>query len=152
MNIGGVNLLSLSPGNNPVEGGAGTKPLSENNTIPEDFSNALMGQIALIEVTGQFELPRQLQSMAMPKTIGNLHDSSNLLKHADGKEERAALLDKYLPLSYKKNETIDLNRDAGLEATLLALTDTLTAMMPGSKPDQATTPPSPLPLTDTLTA
>ena len=79
MNIEGVNLLSLLPGNNTIEGGAQSLP--ENGAIPEDFSNALMGQIELLsEANGQVELPGQLQSMVMPQTINNLHDIGDLLK------------------------------------------------------------------------
>jgi flagellar hook-length control protein FliK len=59
-----------------------------------------------------------------------------LLKHKGGKEELAALFDKYLPLSYKINEPVGLNKDVDLEATLLALTDALKAITPGIAPDE----------------
>ena len=79
MNIEGVNLLSLLPGNSPIEGGAQSLP--ENGATPEGFSNALMGQIELLsEGNGQVELPGQLQSMTMPQTMNNLHDIGDLLK------------------------------------------------------------------------
>ena len=70
--------------------------------------------------------------MTMPQTINNLHDIGDLLKHKGNEEELAALFDKYLPLSYKKNEAVDLNEDIDLEATLLALTDALKSITPGS--------------------
>jgi flagellar hook-length control protein FliK len=129
MHIEGVNLLSLLPGNSTIEGGA--QSLLENGAIPEDFANALMGQIGLIsEANAQVELPAHLQSMTMSPTLGDL------LKHKGGEEELAALFDKYLPLSYKKNEPLDLNKDVGLEATLLALTDALKSITPSITPDE----------------
>jgi len=135
MNIEGVNLLSLLPGNSTIEGGAQSLP--ENGAIPEDFSNALnalMGQIELLsEANGQVELPGQLQSMTMSQTMNNLHDFGGLLKHKGDDEELAALFDKYLPISYKKNEDVDL------EATLLALTDALKSITPGTTPDEVAT-------------
>ena len=255
MHIEGVNLLSLLPGNNTIEGG--TQSLPENGAIPEGFSNALMGQIGLLseangqvelpgqlqsmamsqtidnlhdigdllkqqikslneansqielpgqlqsmtmpraidnlhdigdllkqqiklldeansqvelpvqlqsvtmpqaidnlhdigdllkqqikllnEANSQVELPAQLQSMTMPQTIDNLHDIGDLLKHKGNEEELAALFDKYLPLSYKKNEAVDLNEDIDLEATLLALTDALKSITPSSSPDEVAT-------------
>ena len=138
MNIEGVNLLALVPGNNTIEGGAPSLP--ENGAVPEGFSNALMGQLALLsEATGQVELPGQSPGMAMPQTINILHDIGDLLKHKGGKEELAALFDKYLPLSYKINEPVGLNKNVDLEATLLALTDALKAITPDIAPDEGAT-------------
>jgi hypothetical protein len=138
MNIEGVNLLSLLPGNSAIEGG--TPFLLENGAIPEDFSNALMGQLALLsEANGQVELPEQLQSMAMPQTVDKLHDIGDLLKHNGDGEELAALFDEYLPLAYKKNGPADLNEDVDLEATLLELTDALKAITPTITPDEVAT-------------
>ena len=132
MNIEGVNLLSLLPGNGAIEGGA--QALPENGAIPEDFANALMGQLALLnDANGQTELPGQLQSMPMPQALGDL------LKDKGGEEEPVALIDKYLPLSYKKNEPVNLNENVDLEATLLALTDALKPITPISIPDEVAT-------------
>lgn len=133
MNIDGVNLSSVLPGNSTIEGG--TQSLPENGSIPEGFTNALMGQIELLsEANGQVELPGQLQSMTMSQTINNLHDiDGDLLKRKDDEEEFVALFNKYLPLS-KKNEDIDL------EATLLAVSDSaLKPIVPSSTPDEVMT-------------
>ena len=79
MNIEGVNLLSLLPGNSTTE--EGTQFLPENGAISGGFSNALMGQIGLLsEANGQVELPAQLQSMIVQQTIDSLHDIGDLLK------------------------------------------------------------------------
>jgi hypothetical protein len=138
MNIEGVNLLSLVSGTSTIEGGAQSLP--ENGAIPEDFANALMGQMELLsEANGQVELPGQLQSMTVSQTIDNLHDIGDLLKHKGDEEELAALFGNYLPLSYKKNEPVELNEDVDLEATLLALTDALKSIMPSSTPDEVAT-------------
>ena len=135
MNIEGVNLLSLLPGNSTIEGGM--QSLLENGAVPEGFTNALMGQLALLsEANGQVELPEQLQSMAMPQAIDKLHDISDLLKNKGDEEELAALFDKYLPLSDKENEAVGLNEDIDLEAALLTLTDALKAITPDSTPDE----------------
>ncbi|MGZ8163620.1 MAG: flagellar hook-length control protein FliK [Methylobacter sp.] len=144
MNIEGTNLLSLLPANNTIEGVAQSLP--ENGAIPEDFANALMGQIGLLSgANGQVELPGQLQSMTMSQTM------NNLLKHKGGEEELVALFDKYLSMAYKKNETVDLNKDADLEATLLALTDALKSITPGITTDEvATAQNMSLALTDAL--
>jgi flagellar hook-length control protein FliK len=94
----------------------------------------------LSEANGQVELPGQLQSMAMLQTINNLHDIGDLLKRKGGEQELAALLDKYLPTSYKKNEPVDINNeDVDLEVTLLALTDALRSITPGITPDEMAT-------------
>jgi len=130
MNIEGVNLLSLLPGNSAIEGGM--QSLLENGAVPEGFTNALMGQLALLsEANGQVELPGQLQSMAMPQAIDKLHDISDLLKNKGDEEELAALFDKYLPVANEKNEAVNLNEDVDFEATLLALTGSLKAITPG---------------------
>jgi uncharacterized protein (UPF0212 family) len=135
MNIEGVNLSSLLPGNNTNQA-AGVQSLPENGTIPEDFSNALMGQIELLsEASVQVELPGQLQNMAMAQTVNNGTDIGDLLKHKGNEEELAALFDKYLPLANEKNGAINLNEDVDLEATLFALTDSLKAITPGIIPD-----------------
>jgi hypothetical protein len=132
MNIEGVNLLSPLPGNSTIEGGA--RSLLENGSIPEGFSNALMGQIELLsEANGQVELPGQLQSIAMLQTINNANDIGDLLKHKGNEEELAALFGEYLPISYEKNETVDL------DATLLALTEALKSITPGMTPDEVAT-------------
>jgi flagellar hook-length control protein FliK len=134
MNIEGVNLLSLLSGNSRVEGGV--QSLLENGVIPEDFANALMGQIGLLsEANGLAELPGQLQGMAMPQ---NMED---LLKNKVDDKELVALFEKYLPTADKKNETAGLNENVGLEVTLLALADTeaLKAVMPSIAPDAAAT-------------
>jgi len=121
MNIEGVNLLSLLPGNSTIEGGA--QPFPENGVIPDGFSNALMGQIGLLsDANGQIELSGQLSNMNMPKPIGDLPTQKG------NEEELAAFIDN---LSYKKNEPVGLNEDVDLEATLLALTNALKAMTPG---------------------
>ncbi len=128
MNIEGVNLSPLLPGNSTIEV-AGVQFFSENGAIPEGFSNALIGQIELLRDTiGQVELPVQLQNMTMPKTVNGGNDIGELLKHKDNGEELVALIDKYLPLANKKNKAADLDEnivseDIDLEATLLALTD-----------------------------
>jgi flagellar hook-length control protein FliK len=146
MNIEGVNLLSLLPGNGTIEGGA-AQSLLENGAIPEGFANALMGQITLLsEANGQVELPGRLQSRdainrvsTLSQTIDNLHDIGDLLKHKGDAEELAALFDNHLPASFKKNEPVDLNEDADLEATLLALTDALKSITPSITPDEVAT-------------
>ena len=108
MNIEGVNLLSLLPGNSRVEGGV--QSLLENGAIPEDFANALMGQIGLLsEANGQAELSGQLQGMAMPQPMDNLRETGDLLKHKGDEEELVALFEKYLPIPDKKNEAAGLN-------------------------------------------
>lgn len=135
MNIEGVNLLSLLPGNSTIEGGM--QSLLENGAVPEGFTHALMGQLALLsEANGQVELPEQLQSMAMPQAIEKLHDISDLLKNKGDEEELAALFDKYLPVANEKNEAVNLNEDIDLEAALLTLTDALKAIAPDSTPDE----------------
>ena len=114
--------------------------MPENGAIPEGFANALMGQIGLLsEANGKVELPGQLQSTTMSQAIDNLHGIGDLLKHKGGEEELVALFDKYLPLSYKKNETVDLNKDVDLEATLLALTDALKSITSSITPDEGAT-------------
>ncbi|MGZ8163152.1 MAG: flagellar hook-length control protein FliK [Methylobacter sp.] len=131
MKIEGVNLLSLLPGNSTIE--EGVRSLLKNGSIPEDFMNALMGQIKLLsKANGQIELPGQLQNMTMSQAINNLHDiGGDLLKRKGGEEELVALFNKYLPLS-KKNEDIDL------EAALLAVSDALKSIVPSSVPDEWT--------------
>jgi flagellar hook-length control protein FliK len=124
MNIKGVNLLSLAPGNSAIEGGA--QPLLENGAIPDGFSNALMGQIGLLS-----ELPGQLKSR---DAISRVSTMSQTLDNSPGDEEElAALFGNYLPVPYKKNETDDL------EATLLTLTDALKSITPSSAPDEMAT-------------
>jgi hypothetical protein len=133
MNIEGVNLSSLLPGNSTIEA-AGAQSFSENGVIPEDFSNALMEQIGLLsEANGQTELPGQLQNMPMPQTVNNGNDIGDLPDHKGDEKELAALFGKYLPLSYEKNETVGFNEDVDLEATLLALTGALKSITPGSE-------------------
>jgi len=135
MNIEGVNLSSLLAGNSAIDA-AGAQSFPENGATSEDFSNALMGQIGLLsEANGQVELPGQLQNMTMPQTINNGNDIGDLLKHKDNEEELAVLFGKYLPLANEKNEAVDLNEDVDLEENLLALTDSLKAIMPGTIPD-----------------
>lgn len=127
MNIEGVNLLSLLSGNSRIEGVQ--SPL-ENGAIPEDFANALMGQIGLLsETNGLAELPGQLQGMAMPQNM------DDLLKNKVDDKELVALFEKYLPIADKKNGTAGLNEDVGLEATLLALADALKSTTPSIAPD-----------------
>jgi len=107
--------------------------LPENGAITGGFSNALMGQMALLsEANGQVELPVGVDSAPAPNmsTIDNLHDIGDLLNHKGGEEELAALLDKYLPLSGKKNEPADINENIDSEATLLTLTDVLKPITP----------------------
>ena len=132
MNIEGVNLLSSLPGNSTIEEGA--RSLPENSAIPEGFTNALRGQIALLsEANGRVELPGQLQSMTMSQAINHLHDlGDDLLKRKGGEEELVALFNKHLSLS-KKNEDIDL------EAALLAVFDALKSIVPSSPSDEVTT-------------
>ena len=163
MKIDSVNLLSSLPGNNTIEGGA--QSLLENGAIPEEFSNALMGQIDLLSVTNDpAKLPGQLQDMTAPQTGSNVHDISDSLKQTGGEEELAALLDylptsykktgatdlnkdvdleatllDYLPTSYKKTEATDLNENVDLEASLLVLTDALKAITPAKIPDDVAT-------------
>lgn len=132
MNIEGVNLLSLLSGNSRVEGGV--QALLENGAIPEDFANALMGQIGLLS-----EANGQLQGMAMPKPTDNLRETGGLLRHKGDEEELVALFEKYLSISDKKNGTAGLNEDVGPEATLLALADALKAVTPSAAPDEVAT-------------
>jgi len=130
MNIEGVNLSSLLPGNNTIEL-AGVQSFPEHGAVPEDFSNALMGQVALLSETNtQVELPGPLQNMTVPQTVNNGTDIGDLLNHKGNEQELAALFDKYLPLANEKNETVGLNEDVDLEATLLALTNSLKAITP----------------------
>lgn len=125
MNIEGVNLLSLSPGNSLIEGGS--PPLPENGDIAEQFSNTLIGQIGLLnKASGQVELPGQLKSMTMPQAINN--EQNGLPK--DGEGEPAALINNYLSPSYKKNAPAILNKDVDLESALQALTDALKSTAP----------------------
>jgi hypothetical protein len=138
MNIEGANLSSVSPCNSTIDGGAQSS--LENGAIPDGFSNALMGQIELLsEANGQAGLTGQSPGMTMPQTMNNLHDIGDLLKHKGGEEELAALLDKYLPMPYKKQGAVGINKDVDLEATLLALTDALKSITPSSTPDEVTT-------------
>jgi hypothetical protein len=126
MNIEGVNLSSLLPGNSAIEEGA--RSLPENGSVSEGFTNALMGQIDLLsEVNSQVELPGQLQSTTMPQAINNLSDADK-----GDEEELVALFSEYLPLS-KKNE------DTDLEATLLTVSDALKPIEPSSTSDEVTT-------------
>jgi hypothetical protein len=135
MNIEGVNLSSLLPGNNTIEAAA-VQSLPEDGAIPEDFSNTLIGQIELLsEANVQVELPGQLQNMVMPQTVNNGTDIGDLLKYKGNEEELAALFNKYLPVANEKNEAVNLNKDVDLEATLLALTGSLKAVTPGIIPD-----------------
>ena len=125
MNIEGANLSSLLPGNNTTEA-AGVQSFPEDGAIPESFSNALMGQIELLsEANVQAELAGPLQNITVPQTVNNGTDIGDLLKHRGNEQELAVLFDKYLPLANEKNETVDLNEDVDIEATLLALTDSL---------------------------
>ncbi len=135
MNIEGVNLLSLLSAASNTEGG--TPSLPEKNAITENFTNALIGQIKMLSATkGQTQLPGQLQNMTMPQTVNSLDGIGDLLKNKVAGEELSALIDKYLPSSYKKIEDSNLNKDGNLETTLLALTDTLKSMPPGMIPDE----------------
>jgi hypothetical protein len=135
MKIDSVNLLSSLPGNSTIEGGA--QSLLENGAIPEEFSNALIGQIGLLsEANDPAGLPGQLQDMTAPQTGSNVPDIGDSLKQTGGEEELAALLE-YLPTSYKKTGAADLNEDVDLEATLLVLTDALKAITPATIPDDA---------------
>jgi hypothetical protein len=90
----------------------------------------------LSEENGQVELPGQLQNMTMSQTINNTKNIGDLLKEKGDEEELAALFDKYLSLSNKKNEAVGLNEDVDLEATLLALTDALKSITPGMTLDE----------------
>jgi len=120
MSIEGVNSSSLPLVSSTIAGGAQSLP--ENSAVPNDFSNALTGQIELLtEGNGRGELP----SITMSKTI---NDS---LAQKDGEEGLTALLNTYLPQSYKKNEDVDL------EATLLSLTDALKSITPSITTDGA---------------
>jgi flagellar hook-length control protein FliK len=122
MNIEGANLLSSPPVNSAIDGGG--QPFPENGAAPDVFSNALMGQIELLsEANSQAVLPGSLPSTAVSQSMGDL------LTQKGTKEELASFIDN---LSYKKNEPVTLNEDVDLEATLLALTDALKAMTPGS--------------------
>jgi flagellar hook-length control protein FliK len=139
----------LLPGNSTIE--AGAQALLENGAVPEDFSNALMGQLALLSgANGQAELPVQLQSTTTPQPIDNLNDIGDLLKQKGGEEEFVALFDKYLSIFDKKNAAVDLNKDVDLEATLLALTDALKSTTPNSTPDEMASAQNMLVLTDEL--
>ena len=101
-----------------------------------DIGDLLKQQIKLLnEANSQVELPVQLQTMIVPQTIDNRHDIGDLQKHKGNEEELAALLDDYLPLSYKKKGAVDPNEDIDLEATLLALTEALKSITPSSSPD-----------------
>ena len=137
MKIDSVNLLSSLPGNSTIEGGA--QSLLENGAIPEEFSNALMGQIDLLsEAKDPAGLPGQLQDMTATQTGRNVQDIGDSLKQTDGEEELAALLE-YLPTSYKKTGVAGLNEDVDLEATLQVLTDALKAITPATLPDDVAT-------------
>ncbi len=128
MNIESVNLLSLSPSNSPIEGGAVTRPLLGKEAIPENFSKALIGQIGVLnEAKGLVELPGQLKSPTVSENIDNLQEDE---------KELTALFEEYFPQSY---EPVGGNEDADLEATLRTLTDTLTAITPSITPDEAPT-------------
>ena len=134
MNIEGVNLLSLSPGNSVIEGGSPSLP--ENGAVAEQFSNTLIGQIGLLNKTnGQVELPGQLKSMTMPQSINNAQNIGDLLKSKGAEEEPAALINNYLPPSYKKNEPAVLNKDVDIESALQALSDALKSTVPSITPD-----------------
>ena len=131
MNIEGVNLLSLLPGNSTIEGGM--QSLLENGTVPEGFTHALMGQLALLsEANGQVELPEQLQSMAMPQAIDKLHDIGDLLKQqikllneTNGQVELPGQLQSMtMPQAIDKLHDIsDLLKNKGDEEELAALFD-----------------------------
>ena len=137
MKIDSVNLLSSLPGNSTIEGGV--QSLLENGAIPEEFSNALIGQIGLLsEANDSAGLPGQLQDMTATQTGRNVQDIGDSLKQTDGEEELAALLE-YLPTSYKKTGVAGLNEDVDLEATLLVLTDALKAITPATIPDDVAT-------------
>lgn len=124
MNIEGVNLSSLLPGNSAIE-------TASVQAFPENFSNALMGQIELLsEANLQAELPGPLQNMTMPQTVSDGTDIGDLPKHRGNEQELAALFDKYLPVANEKNGAVGLNEDVDLEATLLELTDSLKAITP----------------------
>jgi flagellar hook-length control protein FliK len=102
-----------------------------------DIGDLLKQQIKLLdEANSQVKLPEQLQTMTIPQATDNLYDIGDLQKHEGNEEELAALLDDYLPLSYEKREIVDPNEDTGLEATLLALTETLKSITPGISPDE----------------
>lgn len=80
MKIESVNLSSLLHGTSSAEGGAQSLP--KNNANPENFSNALTGQIKLLSVkNGQVELPGQLQTMAKQPSMNNPLDTGDLLKN-----------------------------------------------------------------------
>jgi flagellar hook-length control protein FliK len=138
MNIEGVNLLPPLSGNGRVE--AGVQPLLENGAIPEGFANALMGQIGLLsEANGQAELPGQLQDMAMPQNMDNLHETVGLLKQKGDGEEFVALFEKYLPIADKKNEAVGLNQNVGPEATLRTFCASQKYATPSIAPAEAAT-------------
>jgi hypothetical protein len=137
MKIDSVNLLSSLPGSSTIEGG--TQSLLENGAIPEEFSNALIGQIGLLsDANDPAGLPRQLQDTTESQMGNNVHNISDSLKQTGGEEELATLLE-YLPASYKKTGAADLNEDVDLEATLLVLTDALKAITPATIPDDVAT-------------
>jgi hypothetical protein len=135
MNIEGVNLLSLLSTASNTEGS--TPSLSEKNAVAENFTNALIGQIKMLgETKGQIQSPGQQQNIPMPQPFNSLVDTGGLLKNKGAGEEISTLLDKNLPSSYKKTKEVDLNKDGNLEATLLALTDTLKSMPSGMIPNE----------------
>ena len=112
----------------PVQLQSVTMPQAIDNL--HDIGDLLKQQIKLLnEANSQVELPAQLQTMIVPQAIDNLQ------KHKGSEEELAALLDDYLPLSYKKWGAVDPNEDTDLEATLLALTEALKSITPSSSPD-----------------
>ena len=122
----------------PVQLQSVTMPQAIDNL--HDIGDLLKQQIKLLnEANSQVELPAQLQTMIVPQTIDNLHDIGDLQKHKGNEEELAALLDDYLPLSYKKRGAVDPNEDIDLEATLLALTEALKSITPSSSPDEVAT-------------
>lgn len=132
--IGQIGVLSEANGKVELPGQLQSMTMPQAIDNRHDIADLLKQQIALLsEANGQVELPGQLQSMTMPQAIGDL------LKDKGGKEELVALFDKYLPLSFKKNETVDLNKDVDLEATLLALTDALNSITSSITPDEGAT-------------
>ncbi len=124
MNIEGVNLLSSSSVNGPVQGGQSA--LTENGATTESFSNTLTGQVDLLKKSSSETTSLEQANNITPSKSDNADKNvGGSLQSRSGGDDSVNTLFEKQSVSYKQNTSVVIDKNADLQSTLQALTDGL---------------------------
>ena len=124
MNIEGVNLLSSSSVNGPVQGGQSA--LTENGATTESFSNTLTGQVDLLKKSSSETTSlEQANNITPSKSDNAAKNVGGSLQSRSGGDDSVNTLFEKQSVSYKQNTSVVIDKNADLQSTLQALTDGL---------------------------